>query len=67
MTGRVALVVGGTGVIGGAVVERLRAEGAVAVAASRSGRAGLVLDARDDASVGAGISTLLEEHVRQVG
>src|SRR6478672_10809937 len=67
LTGRVVLVVGGTGVIGGAVVDRLRAEGAVAVVASRSGSGGLVLDARDDASVSAGISTLLEEHGRLDG
>ncbi|WP_344649457.1 NAD-dependent epimerase/dehydratase family protein, partial [Cryptosporangium japonicum] len=33
--GRVALVVGGTGLIGAAVVERLRAEGATAIAAAR--------------------------------
>lgn len=67
LTGRVVLVVGGTGVIGGAVVDRLRAEGAVAVVASRSGSGGFVLDARDDASVSAGIATLLEEHGRLDG
>lgn len=61
------LVVGGTGLIGGAVVDRLRAEGAVAVAASRSGSGGFVLDARDDASVSAGISRLLEDHGRLDG
>ncbi|EMY35484.1 short-chain dehydrogenase/reductase SDR [Arthrobacter crystallopoietes BAB-32] len=62
MAGRVVLVVGGTGLVGTAVVDRLRAEGATAVAASRSGRGGLVLDARDKASVAAGISTVIEEH-----
>lgn len=67
LTGRVVLVVGGTGLIGRAVVERLRAEGAVAVPASRSGTGGLVLDARDEASVSAGLSTLLEEHGRLDG
>ena len=67
LAGRVVLVVGGTGLIGSAVVERLRAEGAVAVAASRSGRGGAVLDARDDASVSTGISTLLDEHGRLDG
>jgi NAD(P)-dependent dehydrogenase (short-subunit alcohol dehydrogenase family) len=67
LAGRVVLVVGGTGLIGGAVVERLRAEGAVAVAASRGGSGGVVLDARDDASVSAGISTLLAEHGRLDG
>ena len=67
LAGRVVLVVGGTGLIGSAVVERLRAEGAVAVAASRSGRGGAVLDTRDDASVSTGISTLLDEHGRLDG
>jgi NAD(P)-dependent dehydrogenase (short-subunit alcohol dehydrogenase family) len=67
LTGRVVLVVGGTGLIGGAVVNRLRAEGAVAVSASRSGDGGYVLNARDDASVSAGLATLLEEHGRLDG
>jgi NAD(P)-dependent dehydrogenase (short-subunit alcohol dehydrogenase family) len=67
LTGRVVLVVGGTGLIGGAVVERLRAEGAVVVVASRSGNGGSVLDARDDVSVSAGISALVEEHGRLDG
>lgn len=67
LTGRVVLVVGGTGLIGRSVVDRLRAEGAVAVPASRSGAGGLVLDARDEASVSAGISTLLDEHGRLDG
>jgi NAD(P)-dependent dehydrogenase (short-subunit alcohol dehydrogenase family) len=67
LAGRVVLVVGGTGLIGGAVVERLRAEGAVAVAASRRGSGDLVLDARDDASVSAGIATVLDEHGRLDG
>ena len=59
---RVALVVGGTGLIGSAVVERLTEEGATVVAASR--HAGLVMDARDDASVASGIASLLAEHGR---
>ncbi|GAA4286449.1 SDR family NAD(P)-dependent oxidoreductase [Georgenia daeguensis] len=67
LAGRVVLVVGGTGLIGAAVVERLRAEGAVAVAASRGGTGGAVLDARDDASVSTGISALLDEHGRLDG
>jgi NAD(P)-dependent dehydrogenase (short-subunit alcohol dehydrogenase family) len=67
LTGRVVLVVGGTGLIGGAVVERLRAEGAVVVVASRSGDGGLVLDARDDASVSSGIAALVDEHGRLDG
>lgn len=67
LTGRVVVVVGGTGEIGGAVVDRLRAEGAVAVVASRSGRDGLVLDVRDDASVSTGLSAVLAEHGRLDG
>jgi NAD(P)-dependent dehydrogenase (short-subunit alcohol dehydrogenase family) len=67
LAGRVVLVVGGTGLIGGAVVDRLRGAGAVVVAASRSGSGGFVLDIRDDASVSAGIRMLLEEHGRLDG
>ncbi|WP_308492336.1 SDR family NAD(P)-dependent oxidoreductase [Microbacterium terrisoli] len=59
---RVILVVGGTGLIGSAVVERMRAEGATVVAASRHD--GLVMDATDDASVQAAIERLLAEHGR---
>ncbi|KQP01353.1 SDR family NAD(P)-dependent oxidoreductase [Leifsonia sp. Leaf264] len=64
LEGRVVLVVGGTGLIGSAVVERLEAEGAVVVSASRGGEGGLVLDARDDASVAAGMAKVLEMHGR---
>jgi NAD(P)-dependent dehydrogenase (short-subunit alcohol dehydrogenase family) len=60
LDGRVVLVVGGTGLIGSAVVGRLEAEGAVVVSASR--HAGLVMDARDDASVDAGIASVLAQH-----
>jgi phosphoglycerate dehydrogenase-like enzyme len=51
LQGRVALVVGGTGLIGQAIVERLRAEGATAIVAARHATEGIVLDARDTASV----------------
>lgn len=61
------LVVGGTGAVGGAVVDRLRAEGAIAVPASRSGRGGLIIDVRDNASVSAGILAVVEEHGRLDG
>jgi NAD(P)-dependent dehydrogenase (short-subunit alcohol dehydrogenase family) len=64
LTERVVLVVGGTGLIGSAVVERLRAEGATVVAASRHVADGLVLDARDDASVRDGVAHLLTDHGR---
>jgi NAD(P)-dependent dehydrogenase (short-subunit alcohol dehydrogenase family) len=62
---RVVLVVGGAGYIGSAVTERLRAEGATVVVASRSGSAdGIALDAGDDASVSAGIAEVLARHGR---
>lgn len=48
---RVVLVVGGYGLVGTAVVKRLRAEGAVAVPASRSAKDGIVMDATSDESV----------------
>jgi NAD(P)-dependent dehydrogenase (short-subunit alcohol dehydrogenase family) len=62
---RVVLVVGGAGYIGSAVTERLRAEGATVVVASRSGSGdGIALDAGDDASVSAGIADVLARHGR---
>ena len=61
------LVVGGTGLIGRAVVERLRQEGAIPVIASRHTPEGLTLDARDQESVDAGIGALLREHGRLDG
>ncbi|WP_246608063.1 SDR family NAD(P)-dependent oxidoreductase [Paractinoplanes toevensis] len=65
--GAVVLVVGGTGLIGRAVVARLRAEGATAIAASRGATDGLVLDARDPASVTAGVDSVLARHGRLDG
>ena len=64
LRGRVALVVGGTGLIGRAVVRRLRDEGATAVAASRTVEDGLRMDARDPASVAPALEALLQEHGR---
>ena len=64
LSGRVALVVGGTGFIGRAVVERLRAEGATVVAASRSGGDGIALDARDAGAVSRAVDDLVREHGR---
>ena len=64
LRGRVALVVGGSGLIGRAVVRRLRDEGATAVAASRTVEDGLRMDARDPASVAAALEALLQEHGR---
>lgn len=64
LEGRVVLVVGGTGLIGRAVVERLREEGATALAASRHAEDGIVLDAQDPDSVQAAFDGVLEQHGR---
>lgn len=63
---RVALVVGGKGYIGAAVADRLRAEGATVVVASRSADAadGVAIDTADQASVDAGIARVLAQHGR---
>ena len=61
---RVALVVGGAGLIGSAVDERLRAEGATVVVASRHTTDGTVLDARDEESVRTAVAAVVEEHGR---
>jgi NAD(P)-dependent dehydrogenase (short-subunit alcohol dehydrogenase family) len=62
--GRVALVVGGTGLIGRAVVERLRDEGARAVAASRHVDDGIAMDATDPGSVTAALDAVVDRHGR---
>jgi NAD(P)-dependent dehydrogenase (short-subunit alcohol dehydrogenase family) len=64
LRGHVALVVGGTGLIGRAVGERLRTEGATAVAAARHVVDGITLDAQDSASVTAALEQLIEQHGR---
>jgi NAD(P)-dependent dehydrogenase (short-subunit alcohol dehydrogenase family) len=64
---RVILVLGGHGLVGRAVVERLREEGAVAVPASRHAPDGIVMDGGDDASVAEGIEGMLREHGRLDG
>jgi NAD(P)-dependent dehydrogenase (short-subunit alcohol dehydrogenase family) len=61
---RVVLVVGGRGLIGSALTDRLRAEGATVVVASRNPGDGVVLDGSDDASVQAGVAAVLEAHGR---
>jgi NAD(P)-dependent dehydrogenase (short-subunit alcohol dehydrogenase family) len=63
LSGRVAVVVGGTGYLGSAVADRLRAEGATVVTASRSG-GDVRIDGTDPASVEAGFATVLREHGR---
>ncbi|NIZ91247.1 SDR family NAD(P)-dependent oxidoreductase [Kineococcus rubinsiae] len=60
----VALVVGGTGLIGRAVVARLRAEGAVVVAASRHPEDGIAVDGQDAESVRAAVEQVRREHGR---
>jgi len=64
---RSILVVGGHGFIGRAIVERLRAEGAHAIPASRHAPDGIVMDAADDASVTAAFERIVAEHGRLDG
>ncbi|HEX4401790.1 MAG TPA: SDR family oxidoreductase [Galbitalea sp.] len=61
---RVVLVVGGTGLVGSAIARRAREEGATIVVASRHGGEGIVMDARDDESVTAGVAQVVKEHGR---
>ncbi|GAA1748075.1 SDR family NAD(P)-dependent oxidoreductase [Aeromicrobium alkaliterrae] len=67
LAGKVVLVVGGHGLVGRAVVERLRDEGATVVPASRTAPDGLALDAADDASVAEGFAAVMREHGRLDG
>ncbi len=64
LAGRVVLVVGGHGLIGSAVVDRLRAEGAVAVPASRRAPDGIVMDAASSASVAEALARVDRAHGR---
>lgn len=64
---RVVLVVGGHGLIGTAVVDRLRDERAIAIPASRHATDGLVLDAADDESVAGALRRVLDRHHRLDG
>lgn len=64
LSDRVILVVGGHGLVGSAIVGRLRGEGATVIAASRHAPDGLVMDASDDASVADGVARVLAEHGR---
>ncbi len=66
--GRVVLVVGGSGYIGSAIADSIRAEGATVVLASRTPREGsIVLDAGDQASVDAAIQQVVDTHGRLDG
>lgn len=62
LSGKVALVVGGTGTLGRAIVDRLRAEGATALAASRSGSGDITLDASDQSSIDAALAQVQADH-----
>lgn len=64
LDGQIALVVGGHGLLGRAIVERLRAERATVVPASRHAPDGLVMDAADDESIASGLARIHEEHGR---
>ncbi len=64
LSDRVVLVVGGTGLIGSAVADRLRREGARVVVASRHAADGVAMDASDDGSVRDGVARVLREHGR---
>ncbi|MGO4343789.1 NAD-dependent epimerase/dehydratase family protein, partial [Pedococcus sp. 2YAF34] len=59
---RVVLVVGGHGLVGTAVVQRLRDEGATVIPASRHASDGVVMDAASDDSVAAGLSQIMAEY-----
>ncbi|MCR8671291.1 SDR family NAD(P)-dependent oxidoreductase [Agrococcus sp. HG114] len=64
LSDRVALVVGGTGLIGTAVADTLRAEGATVVTAARGDGADVVLDASDTDSIERALGRVLDEHGR---
>ncbi|ROQ41625.1 NADP-dependent 3-hydroxy acid dehydrogenase YdfG [Frondihabitans sp. PhB188] len=59
---RVYLVLGGAGYIGSAIVDRLRAEGAIAISASRHAVDGIAIDGADPASVKAGVDAAVAQH-----
>ena len=62
---KIALVVGGSGLIGAAVVRRLREEGATVLVATRHPEEGGVeLDGRDPASVQRAVDAIVAEHGR---
>jgi NAD(P)-dependent dehydrogenase (short-subunit alcohol dehydrogenase family) len=63
LQGHVVLVVGGTGLIGRAVVERILTEGGTPVVGARHA-AELVVDAADAASVDTAVTLLLQAHSR---
>ncbi len=64
LEGRVILVVGGHGLLGTAIVDRLRAEGATAIPASRRAPDGITMDAASDESVHDAFARIDDEHGR---
>ncbi|WP_420111008.1 SDR family NAD(P)-dependent oxidoreductase [Pseudactinotalea sp.] len=67
LQGRVVLVVGGHGLVGTAITDVLRDEGALALPASRHAPDGVVMDAADDDSVTKALARVLDEHGRLDG
>jgi NAD(P)-dependent dehydrogenase (short-subunit alcohol dehydrogenase family) len=61
---RVVLVVGGTGLIGSAIAERARGEGATVIVASRRGGEGIAMDARKNESIASGVAQVLDQYGR---
>ena len=64
LSGHVALVVGGTGLIGRAIVQQLRTENATVIVGARHVDDGVTLDAQDSASVTAALEQVIEQHGR---
>lgn len=64
LSDRIILVVGGTGLIGSAVADTARAEGATVITAARGEGADVRLDGADDASVERAVAQVLEQHGR---
>ena len=69
LSGRVVLVVGGTGYIGSVIARRARQEGATVVVASRhpEEEEGIELDASDQSSVDTAIAKVIADHGRLDG
>jgi NAD(P)-dependent dehydrogenase (short-subunit alcohol dehydrogenase family) len=60
----VVLVVGGSGLIGRAVTDSVRAEGATVITASRTGDTDIRMDGADDAAIASAIAAILHQHGR---
>lgn len=65
LQGKVAIVTGGAGGIGQAILARFRAEGAIAISGDlKAGDAGIRLDVTDESSVAAGLAHIATMHGR---